>query len=128
MKLNNKENLNLSNMNTSDVAYLLLIFIIIISLICTDRIYGLHLPHSDSETRPENSAVRVVVGHNDDSTVYIIDEAAHSENELLQKLKMYDARDEFIIVADRAEPSRNIKKLIKILENNRIYKIAFMTD
>lgn len=128
MKINNTDNFDLSNINTADVAYLLLIFIIIISLICTDKIYGVHLPHSESPTRPEKSSVRVVLEHNLDEAVYRIGDTVYSENDLQTNFEMYDNTYEFIIVADKDEPSKNIKNLIKILQNNGIYKIAFMTD
>ena len=47
--------------DSADIAYLLLIFIIIMSIIGTDNISGIRLPASASEIRAPRQTVRITV-------------------------------------------------------------------
>ena len=60
MKLKN-EIRGWSMADSADIAYLLLIFIIIMSLIGTDNISGLKLPSASSEERAPRQAERLIV-------------------------------------------------------------------
>ena len=109
--------------DSADIAYLLLIFIIIMSIIGTDNISGIRLPASASEIRAPRQAVRVTVTE----SAFLVGQTECADNDMLAQM-IADADDGIIIIADRDCPCRRIKTALSVMEKCGKTKIAFMTE
>ena len=111
--------------DSADIAYLLLIFIIIMSIIGTDNIIGLKLPKSSAEEQAPRQVVRIIVSE----TSFIVDQTEYSgAAELESALRSVSADNGVIIVADKDCPCRRIKEVLALLERIGLSKIAFMVE
>ena len=111
--------------DSADIAYLLLIFIIIMSIIGTDNIIGLKLPKSSAEEQASRQAVRIVVSE----TSFIVDQTEYADAaELESALRSVSSDNGVIIVADKDCPCRHIKSVLAVLEKCGKTKTAFMTE
>lgn len=111
--------------DSADIAYLLLIFIIIMSIIGTDNISGLKLPKSSAEERAPRQAIRIVVSE----TSFIVDQTEYIDAaELESALRNVPDDNGVIIVADRNCPAARIKSALRMLEKCGKGKVAFMVE
>ena len=108
----------------ADIAYLLLIFIIIMSIIGTDNLVGIRLPSAASEEKAPRQAERLIVTE----TSFFVGAAECADTDSLTELIRRDDNDRWIIVADRLCPMERIKSALRVLEGCGISKIAFMTE
>ena len=124
MKLKN-EIRGWSMADSADIAYLLLIFIIIMSLIGTDNISGLKLPSASSEERVPRQAIRIVVSE----TSFIVDQTEYIDAaELESALRSVSSDNGVMIIADRNCPAARIKSALRVLEKCGKTKVAFMVE
>ncbi len=124
MKLKN-EIRGWSMADSADIAYLLLIFIIIMSLIGTDNISGLKLPSASSEERAPRQAERLIVK---ESSFIVRSTECADTAELESILRNVPNDNGVMIIADRSCPAARIKSALRMLEKCGKGKVAFMVE
>ena len=111
--------------DSADIAYLLLIFIIIMSIIGTDNISGLKLPKSSAEERVPRQDVRIVVSENS----FIVNQIEYADAaELEPALQSVPTDNGVIIVADKDCPCSRIKSVLSVLEKCSKIKVGFAVE
>ena len=108
----------------ADIAYLLLIFIIIMSIIGTDNLVGIRLPSAVSEEKAPPQEMRLLVT----DSAYFVGQTECLDTDTLSELIRRADNDRWIIIADRLCPMERIKPALRVLEGCGISKIAFMTE
>ena len=108
----------------ADIAYLLLIFIIIMSIIGTDNLTGIRLPSASSEEKAPRQAERLIVTE----TSFFVGVAECADTDSLTELIQQADDDGWIVVADRRCPMQRMKAALRVLEKCGKSKIAFMTE
>ena len=118
-----KNNIPIASM--SDIAFLLLIFIIIISLSSTKN-YDVRLPDSNSMIREDrNNCINILVPLNNDVLINGISTQG-IEKKIIQRLKKEGSNMKIKLIADRDLPFIKIKKILKILEKRELSEIQFV--
>ena len=124
MKLKNEIH-GWSMADSADIAYLLLIFIIIMSLIGTDNLIGLKLPSSSAEEKAPRQAERLIVT---ESSFLIGHTECSDTAELESIIRNVPVDNGVMIIADKNCPAARIKSALRVLEKYGKGKVAFMVE
>ncbi|MBP5449690.1 MAG: biopolymer transporter ExbD [Spirochaetales bacterium] len=111
--------------DSADIAYLLLIFIIIMSLIGTDNISGLKLPSASSEERAPRQAERLIVK---ESSFIVGNTECADTAELESIIRNVPVDNGVMIIADKNCPAARIKSVLRVLEKCGKGKVGFAVE
>ena len=108
----------------ADIAYLLLIFIIIISLSGTKKYSVKDIPISKSVVREKEPGIIIIIKEND---IFLNSLSLNNDEKILEReLKKYIKKTLVKIIANKSLKFGRIKKVIKTLELNGFYSIQFI--
>ena len=111
--------------DSADIAYLLLIFIIIMSIIGTDNLSGISLPTASSKEKASKEALRIIAT----KEYFIINQTEYSETaELETALRSMTSDNGVLIIADKNCQCCRIKSVLSVLDRVGITKVGFMVE
>ena len=111
--------------NMADIAYLLLIFIIIFSLISSQKNYSVLLPTSKSGDDTNKESYKIILTED----LYILDEVIiEDENILKERLSLLDNKNPVTLIASKDMSFKTIKKMIELLRKINFNKIEFLVS